>query len=1643
MPLGLAQLKNLTHLNISQNVITNIDVRLDKLTNLQSLNLSDNRTIDRNLASVGFKQPLQFSSNLVLVQLTEMNLDKLDLNQLPSESFATDLPALKVLSLNLNRFECFPKELLTMSQLESLFLDNNQISLLPPEIAQMTNMRVLSLGNNQIRTISHAIGQLSSTLLHLNLANNNLTGLPPQFGLLTNLECLQLEGNPYKPNISGGIQALLTFLKETLAGSHALFRTKLMVIGQDNVGKSTLLRWITTKKKITNRLDELSTDGVEISEWSFYTDRFNDKGGKNKIQIDVSTWDFAGQDLYYTTHQFFLTPRSVYLLVFNMALPEEDSRIEYWLQMIQTRAPDCPIVLAGTHLDEAAGNRDSLHRDLWEKYGRRYPNINSIYFVSTQHPRSLEKLKDEIKSIILSLDYMGAPFPSSFIELERLMKGERNRMPPLMNWSEYQSLASLCNIEPEELKVATKLLHNLGSIFHFDQRSGDLENMIILNPQWLTNTMSSIITTKHKYVKDGILAHNSLQYIWRPPYYPLEVHSSLLTLLQRFEIIFTLNSAFSSDLIKSPGESCKSPSVENQNDGKDLDTNLLTQKLNETAIFSSPTLSTTDAFSEDNNILLRSIERSDEIGKIGEENLDFQQSFPSTLSSVPNLSDITSPRKLLTDSGSPVSQNNYLTNNFLINEINDSSSSMSGTNSRRTSTTRMMSSSYSSKTGTPPSSSASHISIRSTMTSDISTPSHKFLSPIPNYPFMDGCSLVPCLLPTNRPKELQDYWPRFSSSSQYGRIYQFDFIPTGLFSRLMIRLLNLPLGESRLFWRTGVLLQFPNESCLIEMFSVNKEISITVRGSTVVKLGLIIKTFDDLLADCEWKKLNVHIFVPCVHCVEERSYDPFRFPLMMCESAARNGKPFVLCYGIRPIRIDTLVPDITLIDVQSAIIKFSEVKVKEKIGEGGFAQVFRAKYHKQVVALKKLNFSANVEEFNESEQLEAFRQFRHEVWIMSGLDHENIVTMKGYCINPCCLVTEFMEFGNLYNFLHKPTNEIDVRLSLRIAHDTAKGCAFLHNCCPKIIHRDLKSPNILLASTRADAPVVAKVSDFGVSQVLVSTIANQPVQNPIWLAPELMRKEEYTEKADVYAFGVILWEICSREDFFGEESFMTKIIQRVLNGDRPPVPSDSLPQYADLIRRCWHNEPTSRPPFNDCVDVLAGLITTDIDTGPKKREARVVPLTKQPSATWRYISPEEKDVNRVYMGSSFIKSISVNNNTSAETNQNVSKTSPMVEKRSKSVTANTGSEPSPILRRSSELKQRFREGIYSLRFKTSVERGSTTESYPGASHNNNHNNLSHTHPKIATKAATSSKLNSGSTSVQCLLLVSNRVWSGHSCGTINIWNANTGELVDSLNLHSNKVFALALVDGFVFSGSLDGNNSIVAWDSKGKYIRTLSTVSVCSLAGVDDQIWAGTSEQTVLIISTKDLKVKKIVKLESGSVQSMLYYRGAVWAGTDNLIARISSQTNKIVGYCQGHTQTIHSIIGVGNYVWSSSSDKTIRVWSASSGELHKVLEGHGSRVFTLMNENNRYVWSGSWDCSLYIWNAETLVFVKEHKGKHTDAMTCLLLVATEGEPSVWSGSWDSTISIWTLQGRASQARVAISAKDHFLPRIAEVEVEP
>ncbi|KAF5194343.1 kinase [Thalictrum thalictroides] len=271
------------------------------------------------------------------------------------------------------------------------------------------------------------------------------------------------------------------------------------------------------------------------------------------------------------------------------------------------------------------------------------------------------------------------------------------------------------------------------------------------------------------------------------------------------------------------------------------------------------------------------------------------------------------------------------------------------------------------------------------------------------------------------------------------------------------------------------------------------------------------------------------------------------------------------------------------LDVEDLDIPWNDLILKERIGAGSFGTVHRADWNGSEVAVKIL--------MEQDFHLVRFKEFLREVALMKRLRHPNIVLFMGAVTQPpnLSIVTEYLSRGSLYRLLHKSgAREIlDERRRISMAFDVAKGMNYLHRRNPPIVHRDLKSPNLLV-----DKKYTVKVCDFGLSRLKANTFlsAKSAAGTPEWMAPEVLRDEPSNEKCDVYSFGVILWELMTLQLPWSNLNQAQVVAAVGFKNKRLEIPASVNPQVAILIEACWANEPWKRPSFSSIMETLKPMI---------------------------------------------------------------------------------------------------------------------------------------------------------------------------------------------------------------------------------------------------------------------------------------------------------------------------------------------------------------------------------------------------------------------------------------------------------------------
>jgi hypothetical protein len=302
---------------------------------------------------MGYEEALRLIEEAKETGATELYLGWKNLTELPPELF--QLKNLILLDVIGNQLTSLPPEIVQLKNLTQLFLFNtqliellpevsemkqltkinltlNQLTSLPPELGQLSNMTTLYLGSNQLTKLPPELGQLNN-LTRLQLQDNHLISLPLEIAQLPKLETVDLRWNPLTSPpyelATQGIEAIREYFTSAEEGTRTVAEVKVILVGEGASGKTSLTRCL--REERFNEHEE-TTHGIRIKPWQLET-------GDQALRCNL--WDFGGQEIMHATHQFFLSRRSLYVLVLD---GRRDERPEYWLRYIESFGGGSPVL---------------------------------------------------------------------------------------------------------------------------------------------------------------------------------------------------------------------------------------------------------------------------------------------------------------------------------------------------------------------------------------------------------------------------------------------------------------------------------------------------------------------------------------------------------------------------------------------------------------------------------------------------------------------------------------------------------------------------------------------------------------------------------------------------------------------------------------------------------------------------------------------------------------------------------------------------------------------------------------------------------------------------------------------------------------------------------------------------------------------------------------------------------------------------------------------------------------------------------------------------------------------------------------------------------------------------------------------------
>ena len=506
--------------------LTYLPDELWELPDLKMLYLGNRLQSEKDMSSNKFFCFPQKSQSLINLQVLSLANNAIGFeNNLP-----LDFPNL----IHLDIFDCefpqIPEPLLISSVQEIGF--NCLEDTLSENFFQLKNLKRIYLTQSEIKELPESIAGLSN-LQQLFIHDTLIEDLPCSMSELKYLSKLGIKDTPLAENIppeilkqSGKEIVRYIFSQKSNAPKYYFNESKMIIVGQGHVGKSSLLNRLVRN----TYLESESTEGIDITSW-----RFRKKGQDYKLNV----WDFGGQEIYHSTHQFFLTKRSLYILVWDALAEEEYGRIDYWLKTIQSLANDSPIIVVVNKCDQGIGRFRRLDED---DYKERFPQIQEIVYVSCKDNIGIRHLRKLIKNLAVNLPLMKTSWLSSWMtvreELEKLSKEEN-----FISYGRYLEICKTANIDVDEARSLIKYLHDLGIVLYYHDDCL-LKNLVILSSEWGTDAVYKVLDEQEHRLKgrNGILHTDDLPVIWNDTTrYPPERYPHLLNLMKKFQLAFDVS----------------------------------------------------------------------------------------------------------------------------------------------------------------------------------------------------------------------------------------------------------------------------------------------------------------------------------------------------------------------------------------------------------------------------------------------------------------------------------------------------------------------------------------------------------------------------------------------------------------------------------------------------------------------------------------------------------------------------------------------------------------------------------------------------------------------------------------------------------------------------------------------------------------------------------------------------------------------------------------------------------------------------------------------------------------------------------------------------------------------------------------------
>jgi internalin A len=587
LPESVGKLTSLQRLGVSHNQLTSVPESVGKLTSLESLDLANNQltSVPESLGELTSLERLDLHDNQLtslpesLGKLTSLQSLGLVRNQLTSvpESIGK-LISLESLNVGGNQLTSVPESLGKLTGLQSLSLDANHLTSLPESLGKLTSLQSLDLHENQLTNLPEWVGKLTN-LRRLNLRSNHLTSLPESLAKLTSLHTLDLSDNKLT-SLPVGVRELRQrthlFLHENSAlglplevlgptasevskarnkkpadpaaildyyfrihppdregrgVGQVLRELKIILVGRGEVGKTSLIEVLKGGSFIEGTK---KTEGIAITRWTLMLP---------DGEATALVWDFGGQEIMHGTHQFFLTRRSLYLVVIDGRHDRSKQDAEYWLKLTRAFGGKSPVLVALNAQRRHAFDTDREY--LAAKYG-----VDREHFFRTDcaDGESVDKLRKAIEHQAKEMLKSKELFPTEWWAVKQRLGAMKERGENYLSDESYENLCQELKVAGEDSEILLRRLSDLGTVVSFPDRQ--LRELAVLNPEWVTDGIYRVLNDDRlQEQRHGQLSWCELRRILPADRWPEKRHRFLVELMRKFELCFPLEGESETELV--------------------------------------------------------------------------------------------------------------------------------------------------------------------------------------------------------------------------------------------------------------------------------------------------------------------------------------------------------------------------------------------------------------------------------------------------------------------------------------------------------------------------------------------------------------------------------------------------------------------------------------------------------------------------------------------------------------------------------------------------------------------------------------------------------------------------------------------------------------------------------------------------------------------------------------------------------------------------------------------------------------------------------------------------------------------------------------------------------------------------------------